>query len=149
MNPAPGRVLGVDLGQRRIGVAVSDAARRVATPLVVVERTRDAARHRRAIADLVSEWEATLVVVGLPVSLDGTEGPAAQASREEIAALADCIGVPVTAYDERLTTVTAHHDLSRSGLGGRQRREVVDMVAASVLLQAWLDAHTQAEDPSP
>lgn len=149
MTSAPGRVLGIDLGERRIGVAVSDAARRVATPLVVVERTRDAARHRRAVAELVAEWEATLVVVGLPVSLDGTEGPAAAAAREEMAALADCVGVPVTPYDERLTTVTAHRDLSRSGLGGRQRRDVVDMVAASVLLQAWLDAHTQAQEPSP
>lgn len=147
MTAPPGRVLGIDLGSKRIGVAVSDSARTVATPIAVVARSRDARQHRRALADLAAEWEATLLVVGLPLSLDGGEGPAARGAREEMEALHDATGLPVAPYDERLTTVTAHHALAESGVAGRDRRDKVDMVAASVLLQAWLDAHADPTGP--
>ncbi|MBV8983650.1 MAG: Holliday junction resolvase RuvX [Acidimicrobiia bacterium] len=132
-----GRVLGLDLGTRRIGVAVS--AGTIATPHSVLERSRDRATDHAAIAALVDEVGAERVVVGLPLSLDGKMGPAATAAAEEAAALGDVLAVPVETYDERLTTVTADRSLSSLGLKGQARRRVVDKVAAAVILQAWLD----------
>jgi putative Holliday junction resolvase len=132
-----GRVLGLDLGSRRIGVAVS--AGTVATPLSVLERARSRAVDHAAIAALVEELGADRVVIGLPLSLDGKMGPAARAAAEEADVLADVLGVPVETYDERLTTVTADRSLSSLGLSGQARRRVVDKVAAAVILQAWLD----------
>ncbi|MEZ5141885.1 MAG: Holliday junction resolvase RuvX [Acidimicrobiales bacterium] len=135
------RVLGIDLGSKRIGVAVSDGDGRVATPLTVVDRCGDVARDHRRIGELAREWEAEALVVGLPLSLDGSEGPAATAARREADALGDATGLPVATYDERLTTVTAEQRLVEQGLDARQRRAVVDKVAAAVMLQAWLDGH--------
>jgi putative Holliday junction resolvase len=131
------RVLGLDLGSRRIGVAVS--AGTVATPHSVLQRSSDRATDHAAIAALVDELGAERVVVGLPLSLDGKMGPAATAAAEEAEALGDVLAVPVETYDERLTTVTADRSLSSLGLSGQARRRVVDKVAAAVILQAWLD----------
>jgi len=131
------RVLGLDLGSRRIGVAVSAGA--IATPHSVLERAKDRAADHAAIAALVEELGAEVVVVGLPLSLDGKMGPAATAAAEEAEALSDVLGVPVETYDERLTTVTAERSLSSLGLRGQARRRVVDKAAAAVMLQAWLD----------
>jgi putative Holliday junction resolvase len=131
------RVLGLDLGSRRVGVAVSSGT--VATPHSVLERAKDRAADHAAIAGLVDELGAERVVVGLPLSLDGKMGPAATAAAEEAGALGDVLGVPVETYDERLTTVTADRSLSSLGVRGQSRRRVVDKVAAAVMLQAWLD----------
>ena len=133
------RVIGLDLGTRRIGVAVSDDGGTVATPHAVLERT-DADADRRAIAALIEEVGAGRVVVGLPLSLDGTMGPAAQAATEEAAALAAMLDVPVETYDERLTTVTADRSLMALKMKADARRRVVDKVAAAVMLQSWLDS---------
>lgn len=132
--------MGIDLGSRRIGVAVS--AGTLATPYDVIERSGDLARDRRAIAAVVDETGAEVVVVGMPLSLDGSAGPAARAATEEVEALRDALDVPVETYDERLTTVTADRQLKEQGLDARARRRVVDKVAASILLQAWLDARS-------
>lgn len=138
------RALGIDLGAKRIGVAVSDAAGAVATPLEVVHRAGDrGADHRRLLA-LAEEWEAEVLVVGLPLSLDGGVGPAARQVLDEVATLRDVSPVPVDTYDERLTTVTAERQLAEGALDSRARRKVVDMVAAAVLLQAWLDGRRAA-----
>jgi putative Holliday junction resolvase len=134
-----GRVIGLDLGSSRIGVAVSDSDRTVATPIEVVTRSRDAAAHRTRLAAIVAEWEATLVVVGLPLSLSGQVGPAAKAALAEVDALRATLGVPVETYDERLSTVTAERSLMEQSLRAPARRRVVDKVAAAVVLQAWLD----------
>jgi putative Holliday junction resolvase len=131
------RVLGLDLGSRRIGVAVS--AGTLATPHSVLERAIDHAADHAAIAALVDELGAERVIVGLPLSLDGKMGPAARAAVAEADALGDVLAVPVETYDERLTTVTADRSLSSLGLSGQARRRVVDKVAAAVILQAWLD----------
>lgn len=135
------RVVGLDLGSRRIGVAVSDSGGSVATPRTVLERSGDPDVDRAAVADLVRDVEAELVVVGLPLSLDGTMGPAARAAAEEAAALADVLAVPVETYDERLTTVTADRSLMQLRMKAGARRRVVDKVAAAVMLQSWLDRH--------
>ena len=135
------RVLGLDLGSKRIGVAVSDSDGRVATPVDTVHRTGDRQREHRDLAALVTEWEAELVVVGMPFSLDGSEGPAALGVRTEVEELRVTLSVPIQTYDERLTTVTANRVLMEMDLRADERRKVVDKVAASIILQAWLDAN--------
>ena len=134
------RALGLDLGERRVGVAVCDSAGTVATPVETLVRTGDPDRDLRAIVEQVNEWQAEIVVVGLPVSLGGSEGPAARTARAEIARLERHLGVAVVSYDERLTTVIAERSLMEQQMKGPQRRGVVDRVAAAVTLQSWLDA---------
>lgn len=140
------RALGIDLGSKRIGVALSDSDGRLATPYDVVVRTKDKAADHRRIAALARETEAEILVVGLPLSLDGSSGRAATAARSEARVLGEITGLPVETWDERLSTVTAHRDLRAQGLDERARRKVVDQVAASVFLQAWLDHRRSADD---
>lgn len=134
------RVVGIDLGTRRIGVAVSDSDGRLATPYEVVERARDPAAHRRRLAALVEEVGAERVVVGLPLAMDGSIGAAARSALEEAERLQEVLEVPVEAFDERLTTVTADRSLMQNKMKAGARRRVVDKVAAAVMLQAWLDS---------
>ena len=134
------RVLGLDLGSRRIGVAVCDSGGVLATPYSVVQRSGDERADRERIAELVAEVGAEAVVVGLPLSLDGSAGPAAAAAEAEAEALRLVLGVPVECHDERLSTVSASRSLAASGVKARGRRTVVDQVAAAVLLQSWLDS---------
>ena len=133
------RALGLDLGTKRIGVATSDTSGLIASPLTVLERTGDRARDHRAIASLVVEEEATVVVVGLPVSLSGQIGPAAQNVFSEIREMASVVKVPIETYDERLSSVTANEMLMERKMKAQARRRVVDKVAAAVMLQSWLD----------
>ena len=133
------RAVGVDLGSKRIGIAISDSDGAVATPYEVVHRSGDRDRDRRAIAGIVADVEAEIVVVGLPLSLDGSEGRAAQGARHEAGLLEAVVDVPVVLHDERLTTVTAERMLIEQNLNAQARRKVVDKVAAAVLLQSWLD----------
>ncbi|MGD0592754.1 MAG: Holliday junction resolvase RuvX [Acidimicrobiales bacterium] len=117
------RAVGVDLGERRIGVAVSDAGGVLASPYGVVERSGDAALDRQTLAGIVAELHAEVLVVGLPLSLSGQAGRAARAAADEAAALADVVGVPVTTFDERLTTVeAARRRRERDGAGGAGRQ---------------------------
>ena len=134
------RALGIDLGDRRVGIAVCDSAGTVATPVQTLVRSGDARRDLGSIADLVQEWEAEIVVVGLPLSLDGSEGPAARSALAQTDKLRQVLGVPVVSHDERLTTVIAHRRLAEQDVDGRARRGMVDQVAAAVMLQSWLDA---------
>ena len=138
------RSLGVDLGSKRIGVAVCDSGGRLATPYELVLRSGQRSVDHHRLAQLVAEVDAVRVIVGLPRSLDGEVGPAAQAVLSEIAELAEVLQVPVLTQDERLTTVTAQRQLRQGGLNGVRARKVVDQVAAAVLLQAFLDA-----EPAP
>lgn len=140
------RVLGIDLGARRIGVAVSDSSGTVATPLTVIHRSRSRRNDHEAIARLVRDEEAVAVVVGLPLNMDGSRGPAARAAVIEAEVLGTVVDVPVHLHDERLTTVTAERALREGGVRGKDRRSVVDKVAAAVLLQGWLDAHGDRRD---
>lgn len=141
------RVLALDLGSKRIGVAVSDGDGRVATPIGTLERHRDRPRLHREVAALVEEWDAELLLLGLPIALDGTEGPAAAAVLAERDELAAVVGVPVEVHDERMTTRIAERSLRERGdLDGPARRKVIDTVAASVILQDWLDRQRPAPD---
>lgn len=134
------RALGIDLGSKRIGVAVSDLSGSIASPLTVVQRSKSRRHDHERLAALVRDEEAEVVVVGMPMSLSGNDGPAARAARNEVAALATVVGVPVETHDERFTTVTANRALAERGVRGQARRQVVDKVAAAVILQSWLDA---------
>jgi len=150
MAAPPGRVLGVDLGARRIGLALSDPLRVLAVPLTVLERTGDTAADHAGILRAVVENEAVLVVVGLPLSLStGRAGPAARATLDEVAALgrrAATLDPPVAVEtrDERLTTVAAQRSLATGGVRARDRRALVDKVAAAVMLQSWLDGQPRS-----
>jgi len=116
----------------------------MATPYSVITRSGDARADRARVAEIVSEVDAGLVVVGLPLSMDGTDGPPARAARKEAEALRELLDVPVELQDERLTSVTANRSLTEAGVTGRRRRQArkagaVDQAAAAVLLQSWLD----------
>ncbi len=134
-----GRSLGLDLGTARIGVAVGDVTGTLASPLVVVRRSGSRRRDHQAIADLVAEEEAVRVIVGLPLNMDGSHGPAAEAARSEADALASVVGVPVILVDERRTTSQAAGQLAAAGRSAKQRKSTIDAVAATVILQHWLD----------
>ncbi len=116
----------------------------MATPYSVIQRSGDVSADRARVAEIVQEVGAGLVVVGLPLSLDGSEGPAARAALEEADALRQVLDVPVECHDERLTSVTANRSLTEAGVTGRKRRRAreagaVDQAAAAVVLQSWLD----------
>jgi putative Holliday junction resolvase len=132
-------VLALDLGERRIGVAVSDPTGTLASPHGIIERARDRATDHAAVAALVREVGAGRVVVGLPLSLSGATGPAAEAAQAEAAQLASVLGVPVETFDERLTTVAASRSMRAGGTKPRKQRKRIDEMAASVMLQNWLE----------
>jgi putative Holliday junction resolvase len=142
-GPGVGRVLGLDLGSRRIGVAVSDADRRMATGMDVIIRSGSPEIDHRRIRQLVDETEAACVVVGLPMSLSGSLGPAARAVLDEVGGLSRTLPVPVETFDERMTTVVAHRSLASAGRDSRRRRHVVDQVAAAAILESWLARERQ------
>ena len=147
------RVLGVDLGARRIGLALSDPLGVLAGPLTVLERSGDRAVDHTAILREAAENDAALIVVGLPLSLStGRPGPAARATLEEVAELRERAAacdppVAVETYDERLTTVTAQRSLAAGGVRAKDRRSIVDKVAAAVMLQSWLDGRPRGDSP--
>ena len=128
--------LGIDLGSVRVGVAASDPAGVLASPLVTLPRSGSV----DAIARLVDEHRAVEVIVGLPRSLSGAAGPAAREAEEYAAELAARLApIPVRRADERLTTVIASRTLAERSVRGRRRRTVVDQAAAVLILQSWLD----------
>lgn len=144
-QPASGPLLGIDVGTVRIGVAVSDGAGLLAVPVTTVLRGRG---DLDAIADLAAERGVTGLIVGLPLTLSGQEGPAAQASREFAVNLARRVApTPVRLVDERLTTAGASRGLREAGVSGRQARHVVDQVAATAILQGALDMGRTAGRP--
>lgn len=137
------RVLALDIGSVRIGVAVSDPAGCVASPIAVVD-SRDFARALHALQELTEDYEPELLVVGLPLTLAGEEGPQAVSVRELAGRIAGELHLPVDFYDERLSSTEARRDLRSAGLSDREQRGNVDKVAAAIVLQGWLDARRLA-----
>lgn len=135
---AAGRVLGVDLGTRRIGLAVSDPEVPIAFPAGTLE-SRGLARDVESLRALALERGVVRIVVGLPLHLDGRRGPEAEAAERFAAALREATGLPVELLDERWTTVEAERALREMGRRGRKRRQVVDTTAATILLRTWLE----------
>jgi putative Holliday junction resolvase len=138
-----GRVLGLDPGEVRVGVALSDPSGIIAQPLVVLDRRHGSVVPQ--IADIVAEQGVACVVIGLPVSLGGEEGVAAQRARALGVEVEKEIGCEVTFFDERFTTVQAEHALLGGRVRRRERRSVVDKVAAAIMLQGYLDAQRRDE----
>ena len=131
------RILGLDPGERRIGVALSDPTGTIASPHSVIDRrTVDPAV---AVRELCDEYGVDLIVVGLPTGLSGNEGPSAKAARAFGVLVSKAAGLPVQYQDERFTTVTAEGALLEGGVRRDKRREVRDKVAAAVILQTYLD----------
>jgi putative Holliday junction resolvase len=145
------RYLGLDVGDRRIGVALSDETGTIAGGLSTLTRTGPR-KDVKAVAELVRRHDAREVVVGLPRKLDGTVGEQAQKVLAFMDALRSALGVPVVPWDERLTTVMAGDALIAGGVSRRDRKAVVDKVAAILILQNYLDyrklAAAEGEEPS-
>jgi len=142
--------LGVDVGTVRVGVACSDPGGVLATPLVTLARDVEGGADRQELARLVREHEAVGVVVGLPKTLAGREGPSATMARDYARELGRIISpIPIELVDERLTTVVAERTLAARGIRGRARRAVVDQAAAVEILQHWLDARPARTAPDP
>lgn len=142
------RALGIDLGSKRVGIAVSDLSGTIASALTTVQRSKSRRHDHAEIAKLVRVEECEVVVIGLPLSLDGTHGPAARAATKEASQMASVVGVPIEMYDERFTTVTAERHMMEAGLDAKQRRKVVDKAAAAVILQGWLDHRCNTWEPT-
>lgn len=134
------RALGLDLGTVRIGVALTDPGRVIASPSAVIQRSRDRATDHAAIKAAIVEAEAALVVVGLPRAMSGKDSAATTLIRAEVEELRAALPVPVVVWDERLSTVTAQRALIEGGMRRRARKGSIDKVAAAVILQSWVDA---------
>lgn len=132
------RVIGIDVGTKTLGLALSDATRRIASALVTLRRTKLADDLRRLL-DLAAQHDVGGFVVGLPLNLDGSAGPRAQATRAFGRSLAKATPLPVLYWDERLSTVAAERALLEADLSRKRRAEVVDKVAATLILQGALD----------
>lgn len=139
------RILALDIGEKRVGVAVSDPDERVASPVCVLP-ANDVRANARPFRTVLEDWEPELLVCGLPMTLSGEEGPQAQRVREFAAAVSATTGIPLEFADERLSSAEAKRSLREKGLSEKSMRGKVDMIAASIFLQAWLDARNVARD---
>lgn len=136
--PPSGKILGLDLGTKTIGVAVSDAMRYAATPLETIKRTKFTQDAERLIA-LVRENQAVAIVLGLPLNMDGSEGPRVQSTRAFARNLLQKIDLPIAFWDERLSTSAVTRMMIEADLRRDRRAEIVDKLAASYILQGLLD----------
>lgn len=136
------RVVGLDIGARRVGVAVSDNKGAMALPYAVLELSGgldDIKALAAGVREVVDDIGAGAVVVGLPLSMDGSEGPAAKGIKAVVSSLEEELGLPVHLIDERLSTVQASRALRERGISGASHKARLDSMAAAILLQAWLD----------
>lgn len=131
-------ILSVDYGDARTGIAVCDRTELLASPVTVISET-DRDTLLKKIADLALERRAELIVVGLPVNMDGTHGLRAQACEDFAQALTELCSIPTVMRDERLTTVSAHNVLNATNTRGKKRKAVVDAVSAVMILQDYID----------
>ncbi len=140
MDQTSGRVLGLDLGDARIGVAISDPDRRIAVASGTIHVGRPPG-ELKAVAAMAAENDVVMIVVGHPRSMSGEAGSQAVKAEAFAEALRAVLQVPVVLQDERLSTVEAERSLQTAGVKSRDRRAVVDATAAAIILQAWLDAN--------
>lgn len=146
-RPPDGVLLGVDVGEARVGLAASDAIGLLAHPVATLRRDHEGESDLEQIAAEINQRAAVGIVVGLPRGLSGAEGVAAERARHYAMALQRLVEVPVRLWDERLTTVDAHRVLRSSGVAGREQRGVVDQAAAVLILQGALDARRAGRPP--
>ncbi len=146
MDELKGRVLALDLGEKRIGVAVSDATRTIARALTVLKR-KSRQEDYSAIVRLVAEQQANLLIVGLPIPLSGIEGEKVAWVRDYAAGLEQNLAIPLLFWDEALTTVQAYDSMRQRGRRMKQAKERIDAVAAAFILQSYLDAQIEQGTP--
>lgn len=139
------RAVGLDLGTKTIGLAVSDELGLTAQGIKTLER-KSLKKDLAALVELAKDYQADRFILGLPLNMDGTEGPRAAATRKFGDALAEASQLAVIYQDERLTTVAAQRVLIEGDVSRQKRREVIDQVAATLILQGWLDAQPRAAD---
>jgi len=140
------RLLGLDLGAKTIGMALSDVTRSVATPYHTVRRTKFTA-DAKAIQEVIEKNQVSALVIGLPINLDGSEGPRAQSTRAFARNLAPRITVPIVFWDERLSTAAVERHLIEAGASRKRRAEVIDRMAAAYILQGALDRLKRSSEP--
>ena len=136
--PATGKILGLDLGTKTIGVAISDGMRYSATPLETIKRTKFTQDAERII-ELIAENQVVAILLGLPLNMDGTEGPRVQSTRAFARNLSPKVNLPIAFWDERLSTSAVTRMMIEADLRRDRRAEVVDKLAASYILQGALD----------
>ena len=133
------RIMGLDYGDRRIGIAVSDELGWTAQGIKVVEKRRDGGEIEE-IANIIAEYSVTEIIVGLPKNMNGTIGPRGEISQQFAQTLTERFGLPVRLWDERLTTVSAERTLAEAEMSWKKRKKVVDKMAAILILQNYLDS---------
>lgn len=143
--PPAGALIGLDLGTKTIGLAVSDLGRRIASPLAVISRKKFSADIAALLGHMATHRPLALVL-GLPINMDGSEGRRAQATRAFARNLAEKVDVPIVLWDERLSTAAVTRTLLEADASRKRRREVVDKMAAAYILQGALDRLAQIED---
>jgi putative Holliday junction resolvase len=142
------RYLGLDVGSKRIGVAVSDELGLTAQPVLTLLRRRNAREDVRSLARLARRFSVAAIVVGNPLHLSGQKSPRSESTRALAAELGEFTGVPIHLWDERMTTREAHQILYQAGRPRQDHRRVVDQVAATLILQSFLD-HRNPDHPDP
>ena len=142
------RIMALDIGEKRIGVAISDPQERVASPLVVLDAVQ-VERGEKPFTRLLEDWEPELFLCGLPLTLNGEEGPQALRVRKVAQAISARFHIPIEFADERLSSREAKRILREEGLDERSMRGKIDMIAASVFLQAWLDEKASDNADAP
>jgi len=133
------RILAIDHGTKRMGVAISDELRMIVQPLEFIP-AEPFAKFLDRLKEILREKQVELILVGMPRNMDGSYGPAALKVQEFVAVLKDAVAIPIKTLDERLTSVQAHRFLTEAEVRGRQRKEKVDKSAAAILLQSYLDS---------
>ena len=138
------RILALDIGEVRVGVAVSDSGERVASPVCVLPAAEVLA-CARSFRRVLDDWEPELLLCGLPYTLSGEEGPQAMRIRAAAQRISEACGIPCEFADERLSSSEAKRSLREKGMDEKAMRGKIDMIAASLFLQAWLDARRQSD----
>jgi putative Holliday junction resolvase len=133
------RIMGIDYGEKRIGVAVSDPMGWTAQGLEVITKVNSREDAVKSVLELAEEYETELIVVGLPINMNGSHGPGAEKARKFASRLAEVSQIPVELWDERLTTMEAEKVLISANMRRSKRRKVIDKVAAVLILQGYLD----------
>ncbi len=141
-------LMGLDLGSKTIGVAISDSLKTIATPLKTIKRTKFS-EEVTTLFKLISERDLSGIILGLPKNMDGSEGPKCQSARDFAKNFSNIVDLPITFWDERLTTVAAERSLLSADLSRKKRRQVIDSVAAVLILQNLLDRLKNMDPRTP
>ena len=136
--PLKNSILGIDLGKKRTGIAVSDINQKIASPLKVIENMKFN-EILNILEKIVNERNICAIIVGDPINMDGSIGPKSQSSRSFIKNLSKELDIPILLWDERLTTVSAERSLIEADISRKKRQKVIDKIAASIILQNFLD----------